>query len=55
MVDYLLPVQEVIYNLRPVRVSYKGNKKAWLTKVPYNSYRVLKELLYKAIAACKAR
>jgi hypothetical protein len=38
-----------------VRVSCKGNKEAWLTKVPYDSHRVLKELLHKAIAARKAR
>jgi hypothetical protein len=37
-VDRLLPVQEVICNLRLVRVSYKGNKEARLTKVPYDSY-----------------
>ena len=38
-----------------VQVSRKRNKEARLTKVPYDSYRVLKELLHKAVAARKAR
>jgi len=45
----------VVRNLRLARVSRKGNKEARLPKVLYNYYRVLKELLYKAITTRKAR
>jgi hypothetical protein len=38
-----------------VWISRKHNKKIRLIKVTYNSHRVLKELLHKAIAAYKAR
>ena len=37
-VRWLLPKKQVVRNLRPAWVSCKGNKKAWLAKVPYNSY-----------------
>jgi hypothetical protein len=37
-----------------MRVSRKGNKEARLTKVLYDSHRVLEELLYKAVTARKA-
>jgi hypothetical protein len=49
----LLAREEVTDDLRPPRVGCKGNKEGRLTKVLYNHYRVLKQLLYIMITTCK--
>ena len=51
----LLAWQEFTDNLRPLRVSCKGQKEGWFPKETDNSHRVLEELLHKAIPASKRR